>query len=250
MAFLCFALDWLPEAPRQYLALLTPLQWHLAVAWISLVSGVGAVLLLRGAEFFARQEEERARLVESRLQLLRAQIRPHFLFNSLTAVAALILRRPEEAHDLVLDLAHSLQPAFKERADWVPLEEELGYVGAYLKVEQARLGERLHVSLEVDPVAQRHRVPSLIIQPLVENAVRHGIAGRSQGGRLHLRVACQDGRLRVVVEDDGVGFDVSVPSRGVGLENVRQRLEALGGELRVQSRPQEGTSVEILVQPV
>ncbi|HUD72540.1 MAG TPA: histidine kinase [Dongiaceae bacterium] len=178
----------------------------------------------------ARLSEQAAR---AELAALQARINPHFFFNTLNTISALAEEDPRQAAEIVQTLAELFRYTFKvAESRPVPFEEELAFVMRYLTIEQARFGERLRVEREVEPRALGVPVPGLILQPLVENAVGHGIAPLRQGGTVRIRAACRDGLLAVEVLDDGRGLRTGVdPMReGHGLDNVRQRLVTLYGE--------------------
>ncbi|HVP14511.1 MAG TPA: histidine kinase [Terriglobales bacterium] len=210
------------------------------------------------AAAFHRQAVERARAVEqvraelagAELRALRAQIQPHFLFNTLNTIAALVAENPRAAEDTVTRLAevfrHVLAASDEERT---PLDAELGFVRDVLAIERLRLGERLRVVENVEPGLGGVPVPSLLLQPIVDNAVRHGIGARAEGGEIRLAAHARDGRLVLEVADDGPGMDAASPSRGAGfgLRSVRERLAALGPPhaLELESMPGRGTTVRI-----
>lgn len=207
-------------------------------------------------------EREKAlirRSAEAQLVALRAQINPHFLFNALNTIVALIAERPDEAEEAVEHLAaifrHVLQTGSRP---FVTLEEEFDLVGHYLSIEQMRFGEMLHVEYDVGADARSHPVPAFAVQTLVENAVKHGLARRRGGGTLRLRTSRVDGAVDVEVTDDGVGIpelfgrdpEAPLPQSffGIGLRNVASRLEQLYGRddlLRITSTPDAGTSVRL-----
>jgi len=174
-----------------------------------------------------------ARLAEAHLHALKMQLHPHFLFNTLNAISTLILKRDlDAAVHMLTRLSDFLRTTLDEPGrQVVPLEQELAFTEQYLAIEQCRFQDRLQVVLDVDPDALGAQVPSLILQPLVENAIRHGIAPQEAGGRLVLRVQRRDGRLRLSIQDDGPGLPESGPPRenGIGLANTRARLEQLYG---------------------
>jgi two-component sensor histidine kinase len=184
-------------------------------------------------------ERERALRAESlatraRLDALRWQLNPHFLFNSLNAISTLVVdNRPAEAAKMISRLADLLRSTLDVQGDGeVPLEQELELVQRYLDIEQVRLGNRLSVEIDVDAGARGARVPSLVLQPLVENAVKHAIAPREGPGRLVVRAVRNNGRLELSVEDDGATTaDPSLAARddggGIGLANTRERLRHL-----------------------
>jgi two-component system, LytTR family, sensor histidine kinase LytS len=186
---------------------------------------------------------------------LQAQIEPHFVFNALNTIASFIRTDPERARHLVLAFADTLRAHFARPGEFVTLAEELAHVRSYLELEQARFGSELDVTVEADPEALEVRLPPLLVQPLVENAVKHGKTSRP----LHLlvRARVRRGRLRVTVRDDGGGIAREAIDRvlepgfgdgtGVGLANVQLRLEAhYGSGVRLRSSP-FGTVVSLEV---
>jgi two-component system LytT family sensor kinase len=181
-------------------------------------------------------ERERALRAEAlaqsaRLEALRYQLNPHFLFNSLNAVSTLVTeRRNEDATTMIARLADLLRATLdRPTGESITLGEELDVVRRYLAIEQIRLGERLRIDFEVDGDALQARVPPLLLQPLVENAVRHAISPRAEGGRLFIRANRRNGRLRMIVEDDGPGMKSGF-TPGVGLANTRDRLRLTYGD--------------------
>jgi LytS/YehU family sensor histidine kinase len=208
--------------------------------------------------------------VEAQLRQLQAQIRPHFLFNTFNALSELIHEDADAAEDLVTDLAHLLRYSLRSSAaDRVRLDEELAATRRYLRIEQARLGDRLSVTIDVDDDASALFVPGLVLQPLVENAVQHAIAPRTEGGRLRITGRRDGDALELVVQDDGPGLPPAVRDgsaeglgsggHGGGLANVRRRLalrfaedanmsviDAEGGGTRIELRlpAQERADVE------
>ncbi len=203
-----------------------------------------------------RRAELQGLATRAELQALRAQINPHFLFNSLNALYGLIPRAASEARRTVVNLAEIFRYSLQGNRQHVPLEEELRTVQAYLEVERLRLGSRLATQIDVSQQARRVEIPALSIQPLVENAVRHGISRKAEGGSIRLEAAVEEGALEVTVSDDGPGFPSSGPrENGQGLENVRRRLRLCYGEqgrLQVQSaagRTKVGFRVPLKEQP-
>ena len=204
----------------------------------------------------AEQEE---RVARAELRALRAQISPHFVYNALAAVARFIHTRPEEARELLTEFAEFTRYAFRRERPYVTLADELQYVEKYLRLEQARFGDRLTVRVEVAPEVLGAVVPVLSLQPLVENAVRHGVEARTGGGRLEIvaRDLGNDVELRVV--DDGPGMDADRAKRllgrgavdgGIGLQNVHGRLRATFGieyGLKLRSEPGRGTTVTMTI---
>jgi sensor histidine kinase YesM len=176
------------------------------------------------------------------LKALQAQIHPHFLFNALNSLYGVIPREAKGARQTVLNLADILRYFLQSERTWIPLEEELNIIRAYLEVERLRLGERLETEIDAVPEAAGHLIPMLSVQPLVENAVKHGISRQAGGGAVRLRVGYADGWLEVVVSDTGPGFAEEPAAggggHGLGLENVNRRLQLCYGEesrLRIES---------------
>jgi hypothetical protein len=179
-----------------------------------------------------RESQLREQAARAELAALQARINPHFFFNTLNTISALAEEDPRRAGEIVQTLAELFRYTFKvAESGPVPLQEELDFVRRYLAVEQARFGDRLRVVREVAPETLSARVPGLILQPLVENAVGHGIAPLRGGGTVRIAARLNAGRLLVEVSDDGRGLPAGVdPVReGHGLDNVRQRLATLYG---------------------
>ena len=195
-------------------------------------------------------EQARAELAQAELRALRAQIQPHFLFNTLNTIAALIAENPRAAEETVTRLAeafrYTLEASDRER---VPLGRELQFVRDLLAIARVRFGERLRVEEDIEPGLEDVPVPGLLLQPLVENAVRHGLEGRPDGITVRLEVRRAGDRLLLTVADTGTGFDDGrrATGNGFGLHSVRERLRALGPPhaLDIRSTPGEGTRVTL-----
>jgi hypothetical protein len=190
-----------------------------------------------------RRLEADKRSLEAQLRLLQAQIEPHFLFNTLANVADLIQASPDLAKRLVDALGRYLRANLKRtRAEDGTLGDELDLLAAYLEVLQIRLGPRLAFAIQVPAALRERPFPPMLLQPLVENAVRHGIEPCVAGGRIEIRAALDQGRLEVQVRDSGAGFGPA-PGAGLGLANVRARLAALfgaAGALDILELPEGG----------
>ena len=179
-----------------------------------------------------RAAELEKRLAQARLQTLQMQLNPHFLFNSLHAISALVHKDADLADQMITRLSDLLRYALEVTdAQEVPLRQELDFLRRYLEIEQTRFGDRLAVRLEIAPETLDALVPNLLLQPLVENAIRHGIEPRAKPGQIELRSRCEGGQLKLEVRDNGVGLS---PGRkleeGVGLSNTRARLKQLYGD--------------------
>ncbi len=201
-------------------------------------------------------EEQRRLLVQARLDALTRQINPHFLFNTLNSIASLIRVEPDRARLLVIKLSSILRRLLQEHEHYVPLRQEIEFVEDYLAIELARFGpEQLKVEYDLEAGALDALVPSMLLQPIVENSIRHGLAQQLHGGRIWIRARLAAGRVSLSVEDDGAGFrakDGSARS-GIGLTNVRERLRVLYGpaaELHIESAAGAGAKVEILLPEV
>jgi two-component system LytT family sensor kinase len=175
-----------------------------------------------------------AQLSQAQLQSLRAQLHPHFLFNTLNSIAALVHRNPDEADRMIARLSDLLRISLEQvGVQEVPLAQEIEFLKRYVEIEQARFAYRLRVDLEIAPETLTARTPYLILQPLVENAIRHGIAPRAQPGRVVVSAARENGFLILQVRDDGAGLaaGLSAPAReGLGLSSTRERLSKLYGD--------------------
>jgi len=206
----------------------------------SLAGSLGVVLEnVRFRADLQRQEqrEQHLRWLASRAELkaLRAQINPHFLFNALSVIAGLIPLQPELADEIIERLAQVFRYTLrKSETEWAPLAEEIDFVAAYLRIEQARFGERLRVEFDIEPRAATVPVPAMCIQPLIENAVRHGVSTLESGGVIRLRAALADDRLAIEISDTGPGFPpgftLGRPGDGHGLRNVAERLRGYYGD--------------------
>jgi two-component system LytT family sensor kinase len=201
------------------------------------------------------------RLAEARLTALRAQISPHFIYNALAAIAGNIHARPEAAREQLIDFADFTRYLFGDARPDVTLGEEIEHVRRYLRLEQARFPGALSVRIEIPSQTLDTLVPMLSLQPLVENAVRHGIRPHARHGTVSVRATAIDDHVEIRVTDDGEGIEparipgllAGLPSGGIGLSNVDARLRATFGQsagLRIESVPGRGTSVIIRVPHV
>ena len=212
-------------------------------------------LLRLEQEMVDRQNREavlQQQVTEAELRALRAQINPHFLFNSLNTIANLIATDPPRAEVMTLRLARVFRHVLANSSrQMVPVREEMEFLRTYLDIEEARFGNRLHVEIDIAPEVALSPVPSLILQPVVENALRHGLAPRPGQGRLKISARAQGDLVCLAVEDNGVGLRTgSGAGTGVGLRNIMQRLTALyrdGATFSIQAAVPEGTLVTLLV---
>jgi two-component system, LytTR family, sensor histidine kinase AlgZ len=259
-AVLCGARRWLRHAPVEVLFLVC---WVLLLAVNGLISAVGYEVLLRADPGYAMRPEPRSGFLfrhlsigaivsllvlrlfwlqhqwrqqvlsegRSRYEALQARMRPHFLFNSLNSIAALVGSRPAEAEMLIEDMAELMRSGLEARSRLVPLAEELTLARAYLRIEQARLGERLRVDWQVDPAAEALEVPLLSVQPLVENAVYHGIERLARPGTVLVSIRPDGAVLRIEIANPRPARDAPEhQGQKVAIDNIAQRLALIYGE--------------------
>jgi hypothetical protein len=216
------------------------LNYVVRVAGVNMPVYAGFVLAWHAATYYRESRDRQLRATElesllhqSRLEALRSQLNPHFLFNALHSIAELVHANPRLAEQLIVRLGELLRKVLQSPTHAeVPLSEELEFIRAYVDIEQLRLGDRLKVSWDVDEAAMPALVPSLLLQPLVENAIQHGIAVSAAGGSLKIHARREGDSLLLQVSDSGPGL-AAAPARnnpGIGLANTRQRLERLFGE--------------------
>jgi two-component system LytT family sensor kinase len=202
-------------------------------------------------------EEQKRLLLEARFDALQRQINPHFLFNTLNSIASLVRFKPELAREMIVRLANILRALLRDHDTYVAFREELAFTDDYLGIEVVRFGtEKLRVVKEIDENTLELQVPSMLLQPLIENSIKHGLEPRLHGGTITLRSRIQSQRMLIEVEDDGVGIaEGRVPTTGmvrtgagIGMKNVRERLEVLYGaeaSFDIESRPGRGTRVTL-----
>lgn len=248
--------------PRRYFGLYCNLwQVELAICACAPVV-VGIPLKIWNAVRIERKLEEQGRLLlEARLEALQRQINPHFLFNTLNSIASLVRSRPDLAREMIVKLGNILRALLHDREAFVPLEEELAFTDDYLDIEVVRFGDKLKVVKEISEDTLHVEVPSMLLQPLIENSIKHGLEPRISGGTVTLRSRIVGSRLIIEIEDDGVGMepgaDVAAPvsgivreGSGIGMKNVRERMQVLyGDEAQVDlvSRPGRGTRVQLIL---
>lgn len=214
--------------------LLVNLHFSVAIYW--------AVLSIYQAVRYYRKYRERelatskleARLAQSRLQVLKMQLHPHFLFNTLNAISELIYKDSESAERMIGDLSDLLRMSFENlEVQEISLKQELEFLRKYLEIEQMRFHDRLRIEMNISPETLDASVPNMILQPLVENAIKHGLAPRSEGGEIQIGAVRTNGSLELSVSDNGIGVpfnDLENLPEGVGLSNTRRRLKHLYGE--------------------
>ncbi|MGD9956133.1 MAG: sensor histidine kinase [Candidatus Nanopelagicales bacterium] len=207
----------------------------------------------------AELDASRARLAEAEVRALRAQISPHFIYNALTAIASYVRTDPEHARELLLEFADFTRYSFRRHGDFTTLAEELRSIDRYLTLERARFGDRLQVTVRVAPEVLPVAVPYLCLQPLVENAVRHGLEGKAGPGRITILAEDSGSECLISVEDDGIGADpeqirLAMTGEGdsdsIGVGNVDERMRSVFGDeygLVVETGPGLGTKVSMRV---
>ena len=220
----------------------------------------GAIIAVAHAFNFYKELRERelkasqlqAQLAQAQLQALKMQLHPHFLFNTLHTISMLNLKDPKAANRMITRLSDLLRMALDNvGAQEVSLKQELAFLERYLEIEQIRFQDRLTVKMEIDPQTLDARVPNLILQPIVENAIRHGIAAQEQDGRIELCAHRLNGSLELKVRDNGPGLSAEASTHlnsGIGLTNTRKRLDQLyGAQGRVELSNASGGGLEVAI---
>ncbi|MGA2168789.1 MAG: histidine kinase [Terracidiphilus sp.] len=251
--------DWIAHLyahPPRLFALLSSQLWIQALVWLSAPINVGIALKVWNTlRMEMKLEEQKRLLLEARLDALQRQINPHFLFNTLNSIASLVRMNPEMARDMTVKLANILRALLRDHDTYVPFSEELSFTDDYLDIEVVRFGAgKLRVKKEIDPRTLAVLVPSILLQPLIENSIKHGLEPRLNGGTVTLRSRLDGDRVLIEVADDGVGMGNKPASAlrragaGIGMKNVQERLEVLYGNqarFEVVSNPGRGTLVSI-----
>jgi two-component system LytT family sensor kinase len=191
--------------------------------------GEGLAALLSEQLVHSRYQEQKTMLAQAELKLAQAQVNPHFLFNALNTIVAVLRKDADQARDLLLHLSRFFRKNLKRTSDITTLEEELDHVCSYLYIEEARFGERLSVSVDVDPSLLHLRLPAFTLQPLIENAIKHGISKIIEDGEIKLRATRMDSGAEIVICDNAGICDGHVQSDGLGLQIVDKRIKNLYG---------------------
>lgn len=198
-------------------------------------------------------EVQQVMLTEARLAALTRQINPHFLFNTLNSVSSLIRVNPDQARSMIYKLSNILRRLLRKQENFASLREELQFIEDYLAIEMVRFGDKLKFEKEVDPRSLDVLVPSMVLQPIVENSIKHGLGPKVEGGRIRIISKAVGNRLLLTVEDDGMGIDEEkllhlFEQQGIGISNVNERLKVLYGNefrLSIHSTPGQGTRTEV-----
>ena len=199
-------------------------------------------------------EQNQQLLLRARMDALTSQINPHFLFNTLNTVSSLVRYDPDTARVIVLKLSNILRRLLRKHETFVPLRDEISFIDDYLDIEVVRFGaDKLQIFKEIDDETLDAFVPSMLLQPMIENAIKHGLAPKLEGGQIHLRTRRSDGRLFIEVEDNGLGIPqdrlTGVYAQGIGISNVHERLRLLyGDEFSMNIHSQEGAGTHIQIE--
>ena len=233
----------------------SPSPWMTALVVLATVLAVATpIKIWNSARIEHRLQEQEKLLLAAKIEALKSQINPHFLFNTLTSISSLIRSQPDTARTLITKLSALLRRLMRSHQHFVTLREELESIDEYLDIEVTRFGPKLQVRKEIDPSTTDVIVPSMILQPLVENSIKHGLTRKMEPGTIVIRSRREHGRAVIEVEDDGMGFllerlDAPMAS-GIGLANVRERLRVIYGatyQLTLTSQPGLGTTARIEV---
>jgi len=228
--------------------------WEMTLVLLSTVMAVAVPMKIwSNTRLEMNLEQHQQLLLKARMDALTAQINPHFLFNTLNTVSSLIRYDPDTARGVVIKLSNILRRLLRKHETFVPLQEELDFIDDYLDIEVARFGrDNLVIHKQIDENTLDAFVPSMLLQPIVENALKHGLAAKLGVGELTIRTESQDGRLVITIEDNGVGISkermAQVFEDGIGISNVHERLRVLYGadfRMDISSREGEGTRTRI-----
>lgn len=192
----------------------------------------------------------------AKFRVLRAQIEPHFLFNALNTISSFCRTDPLKARELIIDLSNYFRKTLKRQEDFVTLREEVEFVQSYFSIEEARFGNRLKLIIDIPKLIMNMKMPSFVLQPIVENAVKHGILPKPEGGNVYLKVSLENDEMKFYVRDTGVGMnrdrlkEVLINWPGIGLKNVNERLKLLYGEeygLSIETSFNKGTKISFTI---
>jgi len=234
--------------------------WLKVLIYTTPIIAIGTWLKIwNGVRIQIKLEEQERLLLQARMEALQNQINPHFLFNTLNSVSSLVRVDPDTARDMIIKLANILRRLMRSTETFVPLREELAFIDDYLDIEVVRFSrEKLKVEETIDPASLDLMVPSMLLQPLVENCIKHGLSPKIEGGTIRIRSRVTASHLTLEVEDDGVGMSASRESQkmgepegaGIGMANIEERLKVLyndAARIKVNSHPEMGTIIQIVL---
>jgi len=228
---------------------------YMALVVLSSVMCVAiAVKIWNNTRIEMNLEQNQQLLLKARMDALTSQINPHFLFNTLNTVSSLIRFDPDMARGVVLKLSNILRRLLRKHETFVPLRDEIDFIDDYLDIEVIRFGrDKLQMFKEIDEETLGAFIPSMLLQPIIENSIKHGLAPRLEGGQIHLRAHLRDGRLAIEIEDNGMGMSperlLEVYGGGIGISNVHERLRLLyGDQFQMDIRSQEGEGTQIKIE--
>jgi two-component system LytT family sensor kinase len=227
--------------------------YALLIVMSSMMCVAMAIKIWNNTRIEMNLEQNQQLLLRARMDALTSQINPHFLFNTLNTVSSLIRFDPDMARGVVLKLSNILRRLLRKHDTFVPLREELEFIDNYLDIEVIRFGrDKLQIFKEIDEETLETFVPSMLLQPMVENSIKHGLAPKLEGGRIYLRTRHSDGRLLIEISDNGMGISAErladVYGGGIGIRNVHERLRLLYGDqfkMDIRSREGQGTQIHI-----
>jgi two-component system LytT family sensor kinase len=243
--------------PNAIFSLEHPNLWVEGAIYLSAIMVVGTELkIFNSVRIQAKLEEQERLLLQARMVALQNQINPHFLFNTLNSISSLVRFDPDTAREMIIKLATILRRLLNSTDSFVPLREELEFIDNYLDIEVVRFGrDKLRVLKELEPASLEVMVPSMLLQPLVENCLKHGLSPKVEGGSITLRSRVIKSRLIIEVEDDGVGMGAQLLAQpdgfggtGIGMANVAERLKVLYGDaakMMIESREGVGTQIRL-----
>ncbi|MGA7191305.1 MAG: histidine kinase [Candidatus Acidiferrales bacterium] len=240
----------------QWLFFYRPTNWGYALLIVmsSMMCVAMAIKNWNNTRIEMNLEQNQQLLLKARMDALTSQINPHFLFNTLNTVSSLIRFDPDMARGVVLKLSNILRRLLRKHETFVPLREELEFIDNYLDIEVIRFGrDKLQIFKEIDEQTLETFVPSMLLQPMVENSIKHGLAPKLEGGQIHLRTRQVDGRLLIEISDNGMGIPTErladVYGGGIGISNVHERLRLLyGDQFKMDIRSQEGKGTQIHIE--
>jgi two-component system, LytTR family, sensor kinase len=244
--------------PRSIFSLESPDNWWVfGLIYAATVAAIGIeIKIFNGVRIQIKLEEQERLLLHARMEALQNQINPHFLFNTLNSISSLVRFDPDTARDMISKLARILRRLLNSSEAFTSLRDEFEFIDNYLDIEVVRFGrEKLHVVKELDPASLDVVVPSMLLQPLVENSIKHGLGPKVEGGSIYLRSRVTNSRLIIEVEDDGVGMggsqleeSSSWSGMGIGMANISERLQVLYGDtarMTIDSHEGKGTLIRI-----